>query len=290
VAEISAGVVKALREQTGAGMMDCKKALADAGGDATRAVEILRERGLAKAVKRAGRDASEGAVAIAIEGAAGALVELRCETDFVAKTPKFQELAAELAAIAAKSAAYSDVAKLADAPIGAEKVSEKIAGAMSTIGENIVLARVARLEAPAGGLVGGYVHAGGKLGVLVALATPQGDAAKALVKDLAMHVAAADPSPVSVDRSGVPAELLEKEREIYRRQAEGEGKPAPVIEKIVEGRVRKFYGEIVLTEQPFVKDPDQTIAKLLEAASAKLGGPVSISAFLRFKLGEAPAA
>ncbi|HVH07065.1 MAG TPA: elongation factor Ts, partial [Myxococcota bacterium] len=110
------------------------------------------------------------------------------------------------------------------------------------------------------------------------------------VKDLAMHVAAADPSPVSVDRSGVPADILQKERELYRRQAEQEGKPAPVIEKIVEGRVRKFYGEIVLTEQPFVKDPDQTIAKLLEAAAAKLGGPVSISAFLRFKLGEATAA
>jgi elongation factor Ts len=139
-------------------------------------------------------------------------------------------------------------------------------------------------------LVGGYVHAGGKLGVLVALAAPQGDAAKALVKDLAMHVAAADPSPVSVDRTGVPAELLEKERELYRRQAEQEGKPAPVIEKIVEGRVRKFYGEIVLTEQPFVKDPDQTISKLLEAAATKLGGPVSITGFLRFKLGEAPAA
>ena len=290
MAEISAGVVKALREQTGAGMMDCKKALADAAGDATRAVEILRERGLAKAVKRAGREASEGAVAIGIDGAAGALVELRCETDFVAKTPKFQELAAELAALAAKRPELSDAAKLGDASLGSEKVSEKLAGAMSTIGENIVLARVARLEAPKGGLVGGYVHAGGKLGVLVALAAPSGDAAKALVKDLAMHVAAADPSPVAVDRSGVPADLLEKERELYRRQAEGEGKPAPVIEKIVEGRVRKFYGEIVLTEQPFVKDPDQTIAKLLEAASAKLGGPVSISGFLRFKLGEAPAA
>jgi elongation factor Ts len=290
VAEISAGVVKALREQTGAGMMDCKKALADASGDATRAIEILRERGLAKAVKRAGREASEGAVAIGLDGEAGALVELRCETDFVAKTPKFQELAAELAALAAKQPALGDAAKLADATLGGEKVSEKIAGAMSTIGENIVLARVARLAAPPGGLVGGYVHAGGKLGVLVALAAPQGDAAKALVKDLAMHVAAADPSPVAVDRSGVPAALLEKERELYRRQAEQEGKPAPVIEKIVEGRVRKFYGEIVLTEQPFVKDPDQTISKLLEAAAAKLGGPVSVAGFLRFKLGEAPAA
>jgi elongation factor Ts len=287
VAEISAGVVKALRERTGAGMMDCKKALADAAGDAERAAELLRERGLAKAVKRAGREASEGAVAIALQGAKGALVELRCETDFVAKTPDFQKLAHALAELAASDAKLGDASALLDATLDGEKVSERIAGAMSTIGENIVLQRVGRLEAPAGGLVGGYVHAGGKLGVLVALGAPGGERAQALAKDVAMHVAAADPSPVSVDRSGVPADLLERERVLYRRQAEQEGKPAPVIEKIVEGRVRKFYAEVCLLEQPFVKDPDQTIAKLLEGAAAALGGPVSVTGFLRFKLGEA---
>lgn len=290
MAEISANVVKALRERTGAGMMDCKRALTDAAGDADRAAAILRERGLAKAGKRAGREASEGVVGIALESEAGALVELRCETDFVAKTPKFQELAAELATIAVRERELGDAAALLDATAGGEKVSEKLAGAMSTIGENIILQRVGRLEAPAGGLVGGYVHAGGKLGVLVALGAPRGEAASALARDLAMHVAAADPSPVSVDRGGVPAALLAQEREIYRRQAEQEGKAAAVIEKIVEGRVRKFYAEVVLTEQPFVKDPDRTISKLLESAAANLGGPVTVTGFLRFKLGEAAAA
>jgi elongation factor Ts len=287
VAEISAGVVKALRERTGAGMMDCKKALADAAGDAERAAELLRERGLAKAVKRAGREASEGAVALALQGSKGALVELRCETDFVAKTPDFQKLAHALAELAASDEKLDDAKALLEASLDGDKVSERIAGAMSTIGENIVLQRVGRLEAPAGGLVGGYVHAGGKLGVLVALGAPGGERGQALAKDLAMHVAAADPSPVSIDRSGVPGDLLERERVLYRRQAEQEGKPAPVIEKIVEGRVRKFYAEVCLLEQPFVKDPDQTIAKLLEGAAAALGGPVSVTGFLRFKLGEA---
>jgi elongation factor Ts len=290
VAEISAAVVKALRERTGAGMMDCKKALADAGADAERAVELLRERGLAKAVKRAGRETSEGAVAIALEGDAGAIVELRCETDFVAKTPDFQALAAGLAKLAASRPGVDSAAALLDAEDGGQKVSERLAAAMTRIGENIVLYRVGRLAAP-GGLVGGYVHAGGKLGVLVMLrAAKPSEAVRALAKDLAMHVAAADPSPVAVDRGGVPADLLERERELYRRQAEQEGKPAAVVEKIVEGRVRKFYAEVCLLEQPFVKDPDQTVTKLLEAAAAAAGGPLAVTGFLRFKLGEAATA
>ncbi len=290
MAEISAGVVKALRERTGAGMMDCKKALADAAGDAERAVEILRERGLAKAVKRAGREASEGAVAVAFEGDAGALVELRCETDFVAKTPEFQVLAGSLARAAASRAELGDADALLGAALDGERAGDRIAAAMAKIGENIVLKRVGRLQAPAGGLVGGYVHAGGKLGVLVALRAPAGEPARALAKDLAMHVAAADPSPVAIDRSGVPADLLAHEREIFRKQAEQEGNPPPVIEKIVEGRVRKFYTEVCLLEQPFVKDPDQSVGKLLEAAAGRLGGAASVTGFLRFKLGEAPTA
>jgi elongation factor Ts len=290
VAEISAAVVKALRERTGAGMMDCKKALADADADAERAAELLRERGLAKAVKRAGRETSEGAVAIALEGDAGAIVELRCETDFVAKTPDFQALAAELAKLAASRPGVDSAAALLDAEDGGQKVSERLAAAMTRIGENIVLYRVGRLAAP-GGLVGGYVHAGGKLGVLVVLrAAKPSEAVRALAKDLAMHVAAADPSPVAVDRGGVPADLVERERELYRRQAEQEGKPAAVVEKIVEGRVRKFYAEVCLLEQPFVKDPDQTVTKLLEAAAAAAGGALAVTGFLRFKLGEAAAA
>jgi elongation factor Ts len=290
VSEISAAVVKALRERTGAGMMDCKKALTDAAGDANRAVDILRERGLAKAVKRAGREASEGAVAMAQQPGVGAMVELRCETDFVAKTPEFQELASSLASLVASSAHLADVDALLGASLDGGKVSERLSAAMATIGENIVLQRVGRLAAADGGLVGGYVHAGGKLGVLVAVRAPAGQAAQALAKDLAMHVAAADPSPVAIDRSGVPDDLLAGERELFRRQAEQEGKPAPVIDKIVEGRVRKLYTEICLVEQPFVKDPDQSIAKLLEAAGKTLGGPVAVTGFLRFKLGEGASA
>jgi elongation factor Ts len=290
VSEISAAVVKALRERTGAGMMDCKKALTDAAGDANRAVDILRERGLAKAVKRAGREASEGAVAMAQQPGVGAMVELRCETDFVAKTPEFQKLASSLASLVASSADLADVDSLLGASLDGGKVSERLSAAMATIGENIVLQRAGRLAAADGGLVGGYVHAGGKLGVLVALRAPAGEAAQALAKDLAMHVAAADPSPVAIDRSGVADELLASERELFRRQAEQEGKPAPVIEKIVEGRVRKLYTEICLVEQPFVKDPDQSIAKLLEAAGKVMGGPVAVTGFLRFKLGESASA
>ena len=289
MAEISAAVVKALRERTGAGMMDCKKALADAAGDPERAVEVLRERGLAKAVKRAGRETSEGVVGIAIEGAAGGIVELRCETDFVAKTPDFQALAAELAKLAASKPGVDSAAALLDAEEGGQKTSERLAGAMTRIGENIVLAPGGPPRGAGRGPRRGLRPCGREA------RRPRGapgiDAerrrAQALAKDLAMHVAAADPSPVAVDRTGVPADLVERERELFRRQAEQEGKPAGVIEKIVEGRVRKFYGEVCLLEQPFVKDPDRTIAKLLEAAAGAAGGPVAVVGFLRFKLGEA---
>ena len=286
MAEITAGAVKALRERTGAGMMDCKGALKEADGDVERAIEVLRERGLAKAVKRSGRETSEGTVAIALDGASGAIVELGCETDFVAKTPDFQKLADSLAAAAAADATIDGAEALLAAAVDGSKVSERIATAVGTMGENIVLKRVARLSVPGGGVTGGYVHAGGKLGVLVALkAAAASDEIGALAKDVAMHVAAADPSPVAIDRDGVPEDLVGKERELFRRQAEAEGKPEKVIDKIVEGRVRKFYSDICLVEQSFVKDPDQTVGKVVEAA----GGEVSVSGFVRYKLGESAA-
>ena len=290
MAEITAAAVKALRERTGAGMMDCKGALKEAEGDVDRAIEVLRERGLAKAVKRSGRETSEGTVAIALDGGSGAMVELGCETDFVAKTPDFQTLANSLASAAAADASIDSADALLAAEVDGAKVGDTIAAAVGKMGENIVLKRVARVAADGAGVAGGYVHAGGKLGVLVALATSAtGDAVDGLAKDIAMHVAAADPSPVAVDRDGVPEELVAKERELFRRQAEGEGKPEPVIEKIVEGRVRKFYSEICLIEQPFVKDPDQTVGKVVEAAAGDVGGDVSVAGFVRFKLGESAA-
>ena len=285
MAEISASVVKDLRDKTGAPMMDCKKALTDANGDQARAFELLRERGLAKAAKRADKDTTEGTIALATGDGVAALIELGCETDFVAKTPDFQTLASSLAKAAIDANASSPDAVLA-ASIGGAKGSDVIASAIGRIGENIQLKRVEKLVA-AGGVTGGYIHAGGKLGVMVGLATSaRGDAVAALAKDIAMHVAAADPSPVSIDRDGVPKELLDREAEIFKIQALKEGKPEKIVERIVEGRIKKYYAEVCLLEQPFVKDPDKSVSKLLAEAGGKLGGPVQVVAFKRFRLGE----
>ena len=289
MAEISAQGVKDLRDRTGAPMMDCKRALSDANGDAARAALLLRERGLAKAVKRAGKETSEGTIALASGDGVGALIELGCETDFVAKTPDFQALASSIASAAVASGATTRDAVLSG-DVGSAKGSDVIAAAISKMGENIQLKRVERLVIAGGGVVGGYIHAGGKLGVMVGLATSSRDASvSALAKDLAMHVAAADPSPIAIDRDGVPKDLLEKEAAIFRSQALGEGKPEKIVERIVEGRIKKYYGEICLLEQPYVKDPDKTVSKLLADASSKLGAPIRVTAFVRFRLGETTA-
>ncbi|HXK26253.1 MAG TPA: translation elongation factor Ts [Myxococcota bacterium] len=280
MAEISAKVVKDLRERTGAGMMDCKRALADANGDLEKASVLLRERGLAKAGKREGRATSEGLIAIALAGRAGGMVELGCETDFVARTDDFGGLAQGLARAVARDARFVGVAELEGAEIDGVKVAERIKGAIAKLGENVVLKRVARLSVAAG-VVGGYVHAGGKLGVLVALNATSGPQLEGLAKDVSMHVAAADPSPVAVTREGVPAELLAKEREIYRKQALGEGKPEKVVDRIVEGKLAKFLSDVCLVDQAYVKDPDKTIGELLAEA-----GGATVEAFLRFRLGQ----
>jgi elongation factor Ts len=288
VAEISASVVKALRDQTGAGMMDCKRALADSSGDVERAGELLRERGLAKAVKREGRETTEGMIGLALGPRVGALVELACETDFVAKTEEFQKLATGLAGVVVSDASRATPETLLEATLGGVSVTERIRGTIAKVGENVVLRRVARLTTAGEGVVGGYVHAGGKLGVLVALES-KGPAAdtEGLARDISMHVAAADPSPVAVERSGVAKELVDAERAIFQAQAEQSGKPANIVEKMVEGRVNKFYAEICLLEQPFVKDPDRSISKLLADESKRLGRELAVSGFVRFKLGEA---
>ena len=278
--EISAKAVKALREQTGAGMMDCKRALSEADGNIERAVEVLRERGLAKAGKREGRATTEGAISIVLEGSSGGMVEVGCETDFVARTDDFTQLVESLARAAADDASITGSAALLDASVDGEKVSERITAAISRLGENVVVKRVARITVEGAGMAGGYVHAGGKLGVLVGLAGAQAD--ETLAKDVAMHVAAADPTPVAVSREGVPAEFLEKEREIYRNQALKEGKPDKVIDRIVDGKLQKFVSEICLVDQPFVKDPDRTVGDLLAAS-----GGATVTGFERFKLGQA---
>ncbi len=286
MAEISAALVKSLRDRTGAGMMECKKALADGGGDAARAIELLRERGLAKAVKRAGRATSEGIISLAfVDGAAG-IIELGCETDFVAKTDDFLAVASSLARAAAERPEAKTADDLLALQQGGRPLREAMQAASGKLGENIELKRFARVGG-AGQSVGGYVHAGGRLAVIVALETAAtGASVEGLAKDVAMHVAAHDPSPLSIDRSGVPADLVEKEAELFRRQAQQEGKPPPVIERIVEGRLKKYYAEVCLIEQTFVKDPDLSVSQLLDEAGKKLGKPVNVGGFVRFKLGE----
>lgn len=282
MAEISAQAVKALREQTGAGMMDCKRALGEAGGDLKKAVEVLRERGLAKAGKREGRTTSEGAIVIVTEGGAGGMVELGCETDFVARTDDFQALARSLAAAVAANGSISTADALLDAEVEGAVVSETVKASIAKLGENVVVKRVARIEIDGDGIVGGYVHAGGKLGVLLGLAAKGVPDLADLAKDVAMHVAAADPTPVAVSRDGVPADLLANEAEIYRKQAIQEGKPEKILDRIVDGKLSKFVSEICLVDQPFVKDPDKSVGERLGEA-----GEVSIVAFERFKLGQA---
>jgi len=290
VGAISAKSVKDLRDKTGAGMMDCKRALGDAEGDVERAVELLRERGLAKAGKRGGRATSEGTVAIAIDGSVAAMVEVGCETDFVARTDLFVEFAQKLAETAAKDPSIDGPDALLKASIDGETVADKVNAAISRLGENVVIKRVVRLDAGPSGVAGGYVHAGGNLGVIVTLASEgSGAELEALAKDLAMHVAAADPSPVAVDRTGVDPELLESERSIFRNQALQSGKPAAVVEKIIDGRINKFLSEVCLVEQAFVKDPDRTIGDLLREVGAKVGAETTVNGYQRYKLGEGDA-
>ena len=288
--KISAMSVKDLRDQTGAGMMDCKRALGDADGDVEKAVELLRERGFAKAGKRGGRATSEGAVSIAIHGAIAAMVEVGCETDFVARTDVFIEFGHQLAETVAKDQSIDGPDALLKASIDGETVADKVTAVINRLGENVVIKRVTRLDAGASGIAGGYVHAGGNLGVVVTLATEgSGAELEALAKDLAMHVAAADPSPIAVDRSGIDSAFLDSERTIFRNQAVQSGKPEGVVEKIVEGRINKYLSEICLVEQAFVKDPDRTIGDLLRDVGAKVGAETAVNGYQRYKLGEGDA-
>ena len=275
MAQITAGLVKELRERTGAGMMDCKKALAATEGDMDKAIDFLREKGLAAAAKKAGRIAAEGLVVsyVSEDHKVGVIVEVNCETDFVAKTENFQELVAGIAAHVAKSNP-ADMEALNASEIEAGKtVAALITESIAKIGENISLRRFARYEV-AEGMVAAYIHGGGKIGVVVEL---KGGNAE-LGKDVAMHVAAANPS--YLERSQVPAAELEHEKEVLSEQAKNEGKPEKIIEKMVMGRINKYYKEVCLVDQEFVKDPDQTVGKLVKAAGAE------VLAFSRFQLGE----
>lgn len=285
MAEISAKDVKALRDQTGAGMMDCKRALADASGDTEKALELLRERGLAKAGTRAGRATSEGSVGMFLAGPSAGLVELGCETDFVAKTDEFQACANEIARAVAEDARAEGLEQALAAKLGEGTVEDRVGAVASKVGENVQLKRAARLSVDEGG-TGGYVHAGGKLGVIVGIRTSAApEKVQPVAKDIAMHVAATDPTPIAVDRDGVSAEVSDKEQGILRRQAEQSGKPEKVLDRIVEGRMNKFYQEYCLLEQAFVKDPDRSVGDLL----ADVGEGTSVTGFIRFRVGEGEA-
>ncbi len=286
--QITSGMVKELREKTGAGLMDCKAALTASGGDMEAAIDHLRTKGLAAAAKKSSRIASEGVVCAHVEGKSGALVEVNCETDFVARTDDFVALAKEIAALVnAKAPRDVDEALLLPAS-GGGHLGEKLTEAVAKIGEKISFRRFARLETPAGtsGMVVPYIHAGGKIGVLVAVsgADRSNAALAALAKDLAMQVAAANPSYIG--RNDVPAPVIEHEKTIYREQAKASGKPDKILDKIADGKLEKYFGDFCLVEQAFIKDPDRKVSQLLADAGKAAGTPIMVSAFARFQVGE----
>lgn len=270
---ITAAQVKELRERTGSGMMECKKALVETGGDLEAAVELMRKQGLAKADKKAGRVAAEGTIVInlAADGARAVAVEVNCETDFVATGPDFRAFADSVAQRALDDAP-ADLDALLAAKLGDSTVEETRRSMIAKIGENITVRRFA-VVAREGDRIGSYLH-GTRIGVLVDMSGGDDD----LARDIAMHVAAS--RPVCVGEADVPADLLAKEREIIAAQASQEGKPANIVEKMVEGRLRKYLAEVTLLGQPFVKDPDQVVGKLLSAAGATVHG------FVRMEVGE----
>jgi elongation factor Ts len=289
MAEITAALVKELRDMTGAGMMDCKKALSESAGDPEAARDWLRKKGMAAATKKAGRVASEGLIGVSVDGTKGALVEVNSETDFVARNETFQDFVSAVTGLAL--GAEGDLAALAAAnyPGTGRPVSEELTQLIATIGENMSLRRTTSLAVEEGA-VAAYVHNQlvpglGKIGVLVALeSSGDPEALARLGKQLAMHVAAA--SPEAIDRAGVDPSALNREREVLADQARASGKPEEIIEKMVEGRLRKFYEEVCLLEQTFVIDNESKVSKVLEQAGTDLGAPVRIVGFERFQLGE----
>ena len=287
--DITAQMVKQLRDATGVGMMDCKKALAETNGDMEAAVDWLRTRGLAKAAKKAGRVAAEGLIGVAVEGTKGAIVEVNSETDFVARNEQFQSIVGNVAKLALE--ANGDVHVLSEMPYpgSGRSVSGELTDAIAKIGENMNLRRAAVLEVK-DGVIGNYVHNTvvpglGKLGVIVALeSTGDKDKLEALGKQLAMHIV--NTKPLSVSSDDIDPEVVERERTIFVEQAKESGKPAEIIEKMVEGRVRKFYQEVVLLEQTFVIDGETPVRKVVENTAKVIGAPIALSAFVRLQLGE----
>ena len=289
MADITAAAVKALREQSGAGMMDCKSALVETDGDLDAAMDFLRTKGLAAAAKKAGRAASEGLIGVKTTGTAGVMVEVNSETDFVARNEFFQSFVDNVTAIALEAGGDFKALTSAPYPDSGRTVEEEATQMVATIGENISLRRAAGLSV-SNGLVAEYVHNHvapglGKIGVLVALESDaSADELAQIGKQLAMHISFADPQ--SIDISSVDAVALDRERKILSDQARESGKPEEIVEKMVEGRLRKYYEEIVLLEQAFVHDTDTKVGKAIEAASKEAGVDITVTGYVRFNLGE----
>jgi elongation factor Ts len=287
MANITAAMVKDLREKTGAGMMDCKGALNETNGDLEAAVDWLRKKGLAKAAKKAGRTAAEGLVAVESSGRTAAIVEVNSETDFVARNEQFQAFVRETAKLALMGAGTLEALEATHFPGSQTTIRDRLQELIATIGENMTLRRVAKLEVTQG-LIATYVHNAvadglGKIGVLVALESPGDvDQLSLLGRQIAMHVAATNPA--ALDASGIDAAVVERESAILREK--NAGKPDHVMQKIVESGLKSYYKEVTLLEQPFVHDPSKSVGQILKEAAGKVGAPVALKAFARFALGE----
>ncbi len=289
MAEITAKLVKDLRERTGAGMMDCKKALTESNGEVDAAVDWLRTKGLAAAAKKAGRVAAEGLIGVVTGPQSGAIIELNAETDFVARNDAFQGLVSTVARVALDNDGELAAVKATPFPDSPRNVEDEITHLIATVGENMALRRTQAVKVRKG-VVSSYVHNAlapglGRIGVIVGLES-EGDATKLdeVGKQIAMHVAAA--APLAVSRDQLDASYVEKERNVLIEQARESGKPDNIIEKMIEGRLRKYFEEVCLLDQVFVIDGETRVSQVLETAAKDCGAPVSISAFVRFQLGE----
>jgi elongation factor Ts len=287
MAQITAQMVKDLREMTGAGMMDCKAALGETQGSVEAAVDWLRKKGLSKAAKKSGRVAAEGLIGVAIKGTKGVVVEVNSETDFVARNDMFQGLVKMIGNVALDVG--PDVEKIKAAKAGSATIAESISETIAKIGENMTLRRAAGLSVSAGA-IGSYVHNSvieglGKIGVIVGLeSSGKADELTALGRQVAMHIASAN--PLAVDPSGLDGAIVQREKDVLAEKFKAQGKPAAMIEKIVESGIKTYYKEVCLLDQPFIFDDKKSVAQALKEAESKVGGPIKITGFVRYALGE----
>jgi elongation factor Ts len=287
MATVTTDLVKELRERTGAGMMDCKAALQETNGDMEPAVDLLRKKGLAKAAKKAGRIAAEGLIGLAVDGPKGVLVEVNSETDFVARNDLFQGLVKMIANVALKVG--TDMEKIKAAKVGSITIADAIADTIAKIGENMTLRRASQLSVGTG-VIASYVHNSveeglGKIGVLVALeSTGKADELKRFGRMVAMHVAASNPQ--AIDSSGLDAEVVRREKDVLADKYKAQGKPANVVEKIVESGLKTFYKEVCLLDQAYIHEPDKSVSQAIKDAEGKVGGPIKVTGFVRYALGE----